>query len=123
MMWSKNNPVYSEIIVLDSIFVRKSHRHQGLATDLIKKLMDIGPDHSCEDTCDHRECGLAPVKPGLVGLSQPVSTSMLLVTLRLLKSRPDLRDRVVLVDDCDGSRGNLWWSAMKICKDRQIKWN
>ena len=97
------------MLVLDSIFVRQSHRRQGLATELIKRLLvQLSSD---------------PHNDQLLGLSQPVSNSMLVTTLRLLKSRPDLRDRVVLVDDSDGSRGNLWWSAIKLCKDRQIKWS
>ena len=47
---------------------------------------------------------------------------MLLVTLNLIRVQPVHRERVVLIDDSDGSKGNLWWSALKICKDRNIKW-
>merc|ERR1711973_391846 len=86
----------SETVVIDSIFVRKSFRRQGLATALILYLLEPTKD--------------------------PISTSMLLVTLDVLKKHPDHRKRVVIIDESSDDFGNLWWSAMKICKDRKISW-
>jgi len=107
----------ADLVVIDSIFVRQSHRRQGLASDLVKKLLNV---QKCPGDDNIQKCDSS--KACLLGLSQPVSTSMLLVTLRILKSHPEHRNRVVLLDDNDGSRGNLWWSAIKICKDRNIMW-
>jgi len=97
----------SETVVIDSIFVRKSFRRQGLATALILYLLEPTKDS---------------ISTSLLGLSQPISTSMLLVTLDVLKKHPDHRKRVVIIDESSDDFGNLWWSAMKICKDRKISW-
>ena len=45
---------------------------------------------------------------------------MLIVLMKLLKKNPNQRERIWLVNEENGERQILWWSAMKIARQRNI---
>ena len=55
-----------------------------------------------------------------LGFSDPVSNSMLIVLMKILKKNPNQRERIWLVNEENGERQILWWSAMKIARQRNI---
>ena len=89
--------------VIDTVFVRQSHRRTGLASLLIQDLLE-GPKEGTS----------------LLGLSQPISNGMFAVMLRFLLKHPTHRNSVFLIDKDDVGRQYLWWSAAKLARERNI---
>lgn len=77
--------------IVDSIFIRKSHRRKGLATGLLQNL----------NNCYHDEN---------IGFSSPLSNGMKKVLISFLSMHSDRRDNFWLcIDDGDvGNRNNIW---------------
>ena len=76
--------------IVDSVFIRRSHRRLGLTTKLLSTL--------CQDNYDN------------LGFSSPISNGMKILLMSYLKSHPEKRDKFWLcLDDGDtGSKKNLW---------------
>ena len=55
-----------------------------------------------------------------LGFSDPISNSMLIVLMKILKKNANQRERIWLVNEENGERQILWWSAMKIARQRNI---
>ena len=92
----KGNPIpasnmerYSMDIV-DSIFVRKSHRRKGHANGLLNYLLENYPDN--------------------IGFSSPISNGMKVLLIKFLENRIDKRDSLWQCEDNGdvGSRLNIW---------------
>ncbi len=90
--------------ILDTLFIRRSHRGLGHARRLLSSLLlETSPN-------------------GLVGLSQPISNGMLAASIKVLASElPEARRRLWTVDqEGDGERKNLWWSAPTLAEERGV---
>ncbi|ELT96481.1 hypothetical protein CAPTEDRAFT_216011 [Capitella teleta] len=78
--------------MVDTIYIRKEHRNQGLGILLIEDALDISPGHD-------------------LGFSSPVSESLLYVLKKLLIQHPALRDKIWLCDftGCEGYKRSAWY--------------
>lgn len=90
-----------DLDIIDTVFLRKNVRSQGHVTKFILKKLQQDPEQD-------------------LGFSQPVSNQMLRSLLRLLKTAPEYRDRIWIVDEATEERQMLWWSAKKIARQRDI---
>eukprot|EP00095_Tigriopus_kingsejongensis_P008015 maker-scaffold1844_size26589-snap-gene-0.5 protein:Tk08015 transcript:maker-scaffold1844_size26589-snap-gene-0.5-mRNA-1 annotation:"protein fam169b-like" len=90
-----------QLNILDTIFVDPRVRGRGLASSMLRSLL----------------------KEGELGLSSPVSNKMLITSLRSLQKYPQFRDKMWIVDNYgeNGEKKNLWWSAVKLLKARNLR--
>lgn len=95
-------PEHDNLVIVDTAFIRKKARGQGYLTSLIISLM--------QDSSTNVE----------VGFSEPISNKMLIAVLRLLRKRPDFRQRVWLVNEGRHERQILWWSSAKLARQRSM---
>lgn len=89
-----------QLTVLDTIFIDPRVRGRGHASTMLKGL--LADNH--------------------LGLSTPISNDMLITCLKALRKSPPSRERLWLVDNFGGAgeRKNLWWSAVKLAKSRNL---
>ena len=85
--------------MLDTIFILPSHRKRGHAKSLLLRLFR---------------------KQKHLALSSPVSTQMLVLCLRICASNPIWRENVWIIGDSAGEKQNMWWSAYKLTKERDL---
>ena len=91
----------SNLSIIDTVYIRKSARGHGFLSKFLAA--KLNNDDSNE-----------------LGFSDPISNSMLIVLMKLLKKNPNQRERIWLVNEENGERQILWWSAMKIARQRNI---
>ena len=91
----------SNLSIIDTVYIRKSARGHGFLSKFLAA--KLNNDDSNE-----------------FGFSDPISNSMLIVLMKLLKKNPNQRERIWLVNEENGERQILWWSAMKIARQRNI---
>ena len=114
------------MIILDTIFVRKSHRGKGHTKSLINELI-ASPD-------------VLIYQSGLVysssfesslGFSSPISNSMFCLLIRMISEdeklhrntptdRTATKEKLWLVENLNESPQNIWWSAAKISRERKL---
>ncbi|TRY72986.1 hypothetical protein TCAL_08735 [Tigriopus californicus] len=89
-----------QMTILDTIFIDPRVRGRGHASCQLRGL--LADNH--------------------LGLSTPISNDMLVTCLKALRKSPPFRERLWLVDNFGGAgeRKNLWWSAVKLAKSRQL---
>ena len=90
--------VFHDLVIVDTAFIQKKARGRGHLTSLIIELL----------------------KDNEVGFSEPISNKMLAAVLRLLKKRPDCRQKVWLVNESRHERQILWWSSAKLARQRNM---
>lgn len=88
---------FRDALVLDAVFVSPGHRGRGYTAQLMERLLSEG-----KDLC----------------LSHPVSTSMLIVAIKLACKRGMLRERIWMLLESSDDRKNVWWSAPKLARER-----
>ena len=88
----------SNLSIIDTVYIRKSARGNGYLSLFLK---------SCLLTKE-------------LGFSDPISNSMLLVLMKLLKKHPEYREKIWLVNEENGERQILWWSALKLARQRNL---
>jgi len=88
---------FRDALVLDAVFVSPGHRGRGYTAQLMERLLSEG-----KDLC----------------LSYPVSTSMLIVAIKLTAKRGMLRERICMLLESSDDRKNVWWSAPKLARER-----
>ncbi|XP_053573593.1 protein FAM169B isoform X2 [Bombina bombina] len=89
---NRTNSQCYQLTVLDTMFVRKTHRRHGLGTQML------------EDYCQSFRSDAA------LGISYPISSAMYQVCIKFLNNHPDERDRLWEVEapgDWD-QRINIW---------------
>lgn len=91
----------SNLSIIDTVYIQKSARGHGFLSKFLAA--KLNNDDSNE-----------------LGFSDPISNSMLIVLMKLLKKNPNQRERIWLVNEENGERQILWWSAMKIARQRNI---
>ena len=91
----------SNLSIIDTVYIRKSARGHGFLSKFLAA--KLNNDDSNE-----------------LGFSDPISNSMLILLMKLLKKNPNQRERIWLVNEENGERQILWWSAMKIARQRNI---
>ena len=84
--------------IIDTVYIRKSARGNGYLSRFLKS-----------ELSSHE-----------LGFSEPISNSMLVVLLKLLKKHPEHCERIWLVNEESGERQILCWSAMKLARQRQL---
>ena len=84
--------------IIDTVYIRKSARGNGYLTLFLK---------SCLTAKE-------------LGFSEPISNSMLIVLIRLLKKYSEYREKIWLVNEENGERQILWWSAIKLSRQRNL---
>ena len=115
------------MIVLDTVFVRKSFRGRGFTKLLINQLL-MTPDSFLSKTSVERSDNEST---NLFGLSCPISNGMFCLLIRMIvkdaKYNSDvqnvaipLKERIWLVDEVQEDQINVWWSVIKIARERSI---
>ena len=81
---------YFAMDIVDSVFIRKSHRRLGLASQLLSKVV-LGSDQD-------------------IGFSNPLSNGMKSVIITFLSKHPEKRDNLWLCDDNGETscKKNIW---------------
>ena len=112
--------------ILDTIFVRMSHRGKGYTKALINQLMNL-PDTllPCDDMTLHNDVQL-------LGFSSPISNGMLWLLIRMIvadeishkkdsaSERMSVKERLWLIENMNESPRNIWWSAAKLANERGL---
>ena len=117
----------TSMIVLDTVFVRKSHRGNGDTKSLINQLLNAPNFLLSQTRVDHSENELL----SRFGLSSPISNGMFCLLIRMIAKDSKyfsdvqnvtvpLKERIWLVDEVNGDCINVWWSVMKIARERSI---
>ena len=88
----------SNLSIVDTVYIRKSARGNGYLTSFLK-------------TC---------LTAKELGFSDPISNSMLIVLMKLLKKYPEYREKIWLINEENGERQILWWSAIKLARQRSL---
>ena len=115
------------MIILDTLFVRKSFRGRGFTKLLINQLL-MTPDSFLSQTSVERS---ENEPTNLFGLSCPISNAMFCLLIRMMvtdaKYNSDetnvaipLKERIWLVDEVQEDYINVWWSVIKIARERSI---
>ena len=115
------------MIILDTVFVRKSFRGRGFTKLLINQLL-MTPDSFLSQTSVERSDNELT---NLLGLSCPISNGMFCLLIRMIvkdaKCNSDLqnvaiplKERIWLVDEVQEDQINVWWSVIKIARERSI---
>ena len=115
--------------ILDTIFVRMSHRGKGYTKALINQLM-TSPDSllrsGMEKTVESAKDGQ------LIGFSSPISNGMLWLLIRLIvadeiiqkrdkiNNRMPIKEKLWLIESMDSTPRNIWWSAAKLASERGL---
>ena len=115
--------------ILDTIFVRMSHRGKGYTKALINQLM-TSPDSllrsGMEKTVESAKDGQ------LIGFSSPISNGMLWLLIRLIvadeiiqkrdkiNNRMPIKEKLWLIESMDATPRNIWWSAAKLASERGL---
>ena len=115
------------MVILDTVFVRKSFRGRGFTKLLINQLL-MTPDSFLSQTSVERSDNELT---SLLGLSCPISNGMFCLLIRMIvkdaKYNSDvqnvaipLKERIWLVDEVQEDQINVWWSVIKIARERSI---
>ena len=115
------------MVILDTVFVRKSFRGRGFTKLLINQLL-MTPDSFLSQTSVERSDNELT---NLFGLSCPISNGMFCLLIRMIvkdaKYNSDvqnvaipLKERIWLVDEVQEDQINVWWSVIKIARERSI---
>ena len=115
------------MVVLDTVFVRKSYRGNGDTKSLINQLLNAPNSLLSQTRVDHSENELL----GRFGLSSPISNGMFCLLIRMIAKDAKyfsdvqnvtvpLKERIWLVDEVNDDCINVWWSVMKIARERSI---
>ena len=115
--------------ILDTIFVRMSHRGKGYTKALINQLM-TSPDSLLRSDMEKT---VESAKDGqLIGFSSPISNGMLWLLIRMIvadeiiqkrnkiNSRMPIKEKLWLIESMDATPRNIWWSAAKLASDRGL---
>ena len=94
----------SNLSIIDTVYIQKSARGHGFLSKFLEAKLNNNDDDDSNE----------------LGFSDPISNSMLIVLMKLLKKNPNQRERIWLVNEENGERQILWWSAMKIARQRNI---
>ena len=116
------------MIIVDTIFIRSSHRRHGHAKTFIQQLLNaphiLTSNYTSENynRCTH-----------LLGFSSPISTGMLGLLIRMLVTdikqtssksgyQNAWKDRVMLImgDGTNDEMQNFWWSVPKLARERRL---
>ena len=115
--------------IIDTIFVRMSHRGKGYTKALITQLM-TSPDsllpkgEEMTDTAENHG--------KLLGFSSPISNGMLWLLIRMIiadeisnkkDSRSEgmsVKEKFWLIEGMDATPRNIWWSAAKLASERGL---
>ena len=117
----------TSMIILDTLFVRKSFRGRGFTKLLINQLL-MTPDSVLSQTSVERS---ENESTNLFGLSCPISNGMFCLLIRMMvkdaKYHSDLqnaaiplKERIWIVDEVHEDYINVWWSVIKIARERSI---
>ena len=116
--------------ILDTIFVKMSHRGKGYTKALINQLMNT-PDILIPKD------GVAITNTltkwhHLLGFSSPISNGMLWLLIRMIVAdelkhknncdteRLSVKEKFWLIEDENESPRNIWWSVSKLASDRGL---
>ena len=115
--------------ILDTIFVRMSHRGKGYTKALINQLMS-SPDSLLRSDMEKT---VESAKDGqLIGFSSPISNGMLWLLIRMIvadeiiqkrdkiNKRMPIKEKLWLIESMDATPRNIWWSAAKLASDRGL---
>ena len=115
--------------ILDTIFVRMSHRGKGYTKALINQLM-TSPDSLLRSDMEKT---VESAKDGqLIGFSSPISNGMLWLLIRMIvadeiiqkrdkiNNRMPIKEKLWLIESMDATPRNIWWSAAKLASDRGL---
>ena len=111
------------MIILDTIFVRMSRRGKGHTRNLINQLLEA------PDLFSFRNIPRVPNYP--LGISSPISNGMFGLLIRMIitngrnneksgQHKVSNKERLWLVCDMNDKRQNIWWTAQKLAKERQL---
>ena len=112
--------------IIDTIFVRMSHRGKGYTKSLISKLI-TSPEELLQQDLSY----YCMSSEKLLGFSSPISNSMFCLVMRLILANESrtpndpnntllIKERLWIVEDIDEHVRNIWWSAAKIAKERHL---
>ena len=116
--------------ILDTIFVKMSHRGKGYTKALINQLMNT-PDILISNEEVEMTSTLTK-RAHLLGFSSPISNGMLWLLIRMivadeLKHKNDcdterlsVKEKFWLIEDENESPRNIWWSVSKLASDRGL---
>ena len=115
------------MVVLDTVFVRKSYRVNGDTKSLINQLLNAPNSLLSQIRVDHSENELM----SRFGLSSPISNGMFCLLIRMIAEDQKyvsgvhnmtvpLKERIWLVDEVQEDQINVWWSVIKIARERSI---
>ena len=114
------------MVLLDTIFVRKSHRGKGHTKSLINELI-VSPD-----VLIHQNGLLNSTSfENSLSFSSPISNSMFCLLIRMIledekwnqttpTAKPAIKEKLWLVENLNDSPRNIWWSAAKISRERKL---
>lgn len=91
-----------QLDIVDSVFIRKSHRRRGFGTKLLGELMKIYPSD--------------------LGFSRPTSKGMIYLLLKIMKKNETKRDRFWLCSESggEGDKNNIWLSSSILNRKRNV---
>ena len=90
---------FQSIDIIDTVFIKKSARGLGSFTRFVQQRLKNTQD---------------------LGFSEPISNNMLVRLLKFLKSNPEARERIWLVNESTGKKVILWWSIIRIAKKQNV---
>ena len=108
------------MIILDTIFVRMSRRGKGHTRNLINQLLEAPDLFSFRNIPNYS-----------LGISSPISNGMFGLLIRMIitngrnneksgQHKVSNKERLWLVCDMNDKRQNIWWTAPKLAKERQL---
>ena len=116
--------------ILDTIFVKMSHRGKGYTKALINQLMNTP-----NILIPNEDLGITSTltKPThFLGFSSPISNGMLWLLIRMIvadelkhkndcnNERLSVKEKFWLIEDENESPRNIWWSVAKLASDRGL---
>ena len=115
------------MVFLDTVFVRKFYRGNGDTKSLINQLLNAPNSLLSQTRVAHSENELM----SRFGLSSPISNGMFCLLIRMIAKDQKyysgvqnvtvpLKERIWLVDEENEDCINVWWSVMKIARERSI---
>ncbi len=100
---SRLSSVLRSTEVTDTIFISLAFRGRGYMRSYLKQRLDA---------CELEDLQLA--------FSNPVSNKLLRVLLKFMKVNSGCRERIWIADEANKRRDVLWWSALKLTRDRGL---
>ena len=112
------------MVILDTIFVRKSHRGKGRTKCLINEII-VSTVHQSNLPIHQTGVAYSSYFENSLGFSSPISNNMFCLLIRMIledekwhqntsTNRTATKEKLWLVEDVNDSPQNIWWSAAKI---------